>query len=195
MPKQITLPIECEWPTQSSSGSPLGFNFQRGGEETSYFKANNKIDMEVSISLYRTAQFQELHSQQPKYLLGASSNDYIFLAIKLVSNVPSDVGINIIHLWASPGFYFRVISLKIYKFHTAASSSQEVYYAWILQGCETHSKVSFLSSPNKQELRISLPVFMFEGRTRARTRSRSGLARIYRSLSTVSSLALAGSGT
>ena len=121
--------------------------------------------MEVSISLYRTAQFQELHSQQPKYLLGASSNDYIFLAIKLVSNVPSDVGINIIHLWASPGFYFRVISLIIYKFHTAASSSQEVYYAWILQGCETHSKVSFLSSPNKQELRISLPVFMFEGRT------------------------------
>jgi len=146
LPKQITLPIECEWPTQGSSGSPLGFKFKRGGEQTSYFEANNKIDMEVSISLYKTAAFEELHSRQPKYLLGASSNDYIFLAIKLVTNVPSDVGINVVHLWASP----------------AVSSSQEVYYAWILQGCKTHSKVSFLSSPNKKELRISLPVFMFK---------------------------------
>jgi hypothetical protein len=30
--------------------------------------------------------------------------------------------------------------------------------------CEQHDKVQFLDSPSKQEVRISLPVFMFKGR-------------------------------
>ena len=101
--KQIFLPVECEWPTTSGGDEPMGFPFAKSN---SYFATNNKIDMTVGISLYKTAAFDQLYSEKPKYLLGGSNKDNVFLAIKLISDVPDDVGINIIHLWASPGDYF-----------------------------------------------------------------------------------------
>ncbi|CBY13253.1 unnamed protein product [Oikopleura dioica] len=164
-PRQITIPVECEWPTVGEGNDPLGFNFRRGGP--SYFKTESSIDLSVEIQLFKTRSFTEAHGTKPQFILTGQSE--IFISVKFLEEVPSDVWMQLVHLWASPSRLVHVCSV-VACFFLVASSSQDVFFAWIMGTCEQHSKVQFLESPSKQEARVALPVFMFEGKPYYKTR-------------------------
>ena len=98
--RQITLPIECEWPTTSPGDEPMGFNFPRNGGP-SYFKTVSNVDLTVEIQLFKDSQFTDPYGAKPQFVLQGERE--IFISVKFVQQVPNDVAMHLVHLWASPG--------------------------------------------------------------------------------------------
>jgi len=108
-PRQITIPVECEWPTVADGDDPLGFNLRRGGGP-SYFRTENSIDLSVEIKLFKTSSFTDAYGTKPQFVLHGQSE--IFISVKFTEEVPGDVWMQLVHLWASPGRFLFVNSVE-----------------------------------------------------------------------------------
>ena len=106
-PRQISLPIECEWPTVGEGNPPLGFNIERKGGP-SYFQTESIINLSVKIQLFKTESFTEAYGTKPKFVLSQGQSE-IFISVKFLEEVPNDVWMQLVHLWASPGTSFLCI--------------------------------------------------------------------------------------
>ena len=100
--KTIQIPFECEWPTTFAGDDPLGFRI--GGGPAVEFTTASAIVLTARMTLFVDETFQTLHETQPTYgeCVGESCPTRIFVSIVLDEIVQEDIGLRLIHFWATP---------------------------------------------------------------------------------------------
>ncbi|CAG5110842.1 Oidioi.mRNA.OKI2018_I69.chr2.g5198.t1.cds [Oikopleura dioica] len=143
--KQISLPVQCEWPTSLPDQKPVAILVDSESFNPSYFKSEKDISLEVNIKIFTDESFSQAYEDTPNYLLGQR----VFVQISLKEDLmDSTFGIEIKHFWGSPD----------------KSVTNNIYFAWINEFCATEEEIRPVESSSPSQLRFSLPSFRFHQR-------------------------------